>query len=554
MIIQIHTQRLTSVVLSSTASIEPNSVLTNTNDRRVYDRHNFSSCSINYTMKTTTASSDITKLAKSLDMLSALEKRHQHLLRELEELTEKYRYTKLCGMDAVWRYAPQASRDIQHIPSADKTIIETDDKIGDYLLGEKLGEGQNSVVKKSILNGKPVAVKIIAKDRVRSIEGLLRIEQELAALKSLSPHPNIIAFQEVKHLQNNLYIVTEYFPMDLFGFMDIYKAEVDDNISSVIVGELMAALQHMAVHRIAHRDLKPENILIALTTRSMRMKLCDFGLSRTYTSESTHLSDFCGSPGFFAPEVYLDKSYDGVKTDIFSAGCIALEMLVSQKFFKERWIAVYSLAKQRREADFTSQIKYAIDGARSELARVYHPEIGSCVSEMLEFYPGKRANLLILLQKPWITEANVLDAVAKLNGKPCSPPTFGKLLFAGQVVKPYNKKTKNDHKLDDSLKDTDAGVLDTVHQAVVHGTLARLMPKTASELSKTSEDGSSDDQTDSEGNDSPLASIDYSSVPHQFLPSKESERKKSISSNSKSSKVGLAHGGRRSLPKITPPS
>lgn len=356
-----------------------------------------------------------------------------------------------------------------------------------------------------------------------------------AALKSLSPHPNIIAFQEVKHLQNNLYIVTEYFPMDLFGFMDIYKAEVDDNISSVIVGELMAALQHMAVHRIAHRDLKPENILIALTTRSMRMKLCDFGLSRTYTSESTHLSDFCGSPGFFAPEVYLDKSYDGVKTDIFSAGCIALEMPVSQKFFKERWIAVYSLAKQRREADFTSQIKYAIDGARSELARVYHPEIGSCVSEMLEFYPGKRANLLILLQKPWITEANVLDAVAKLNGKPCSPPTFGKLLFAGQVVKPYNKKTKNDHKLDDSLKDTDAGVLDTVHKAVVHGTLARLMPKTASELSKTSvlsinrcmfylhfllnnflrmnvkEDGSSDDQTDSEGNDSPLASIDYSS-------------------------------------------
>lgn len=57
------------------------------------------------------------------------------------------------------------------------------------------------------------------------------------------------------------------------------------------------------------------------------MKLIDFGLcTRAVTSQDHMLRDFCGSPGFFAPEILLSECYDGMKADVWSLGCILLEV------------------------------------------------------------------------------------------------------------------------------------------------------------------------------------------------------------------------------------
>ena len=198
----------------------------------------------------------------------------------------------------------------------------------------------------------------------------------------------------------------------------------------------------MASKRVTHRDLKPENVLIDLTPRSIRVKICDFGLARVIPEGTFHVSDFCGSPGFFAPEVYLDKSYDPIKADLFSIGCIALELLLSQKYFKERWISVYAYAKQRRETDFLNSIKKAIETCNKEMKRLYHSEIGNCVDAMIQFYPGLRAAPYQILNKAWISECNVLDAVAKLNGNACAPPAFGKLKSSKLPIGNYAKSCK----------------------------------------------------------------------------------------------------------------
>lgn len=217
---------------------------------------------------------------------------------------------------------------------------------------------------------------------------------------------------------------------------------MDDNIASVILSELLTGLEHMASKRITHRDLKPENVLIDLTPRSIRIKICDFGLARIVPEDTFQVSDFCGSPGFFAPEVYLDKTYDPIKADLFSIGCISLELLLSQKYFKERWISVYSYAKQRRETDFLNNIKKAIEICSIEMKRLYHSEIGDCVDTMLQFYPSLRPSPAQVLNKTWIFECNVLDAVAKLNGKPCGPSAFGKLNKSRTPIGNYAKSRK----------------------------------------------------------------------------------------------------------------
>ena len=106
--------------------------------------------------------------------------------------------------------------------------------------------------------------------------------------------------------------------------------------------QLARAISHCHAHNVAHRDLKPENVLIAGSNRlKSRVMLCDFGLCALYTSEQRGLTDFVGSPGFYAPELLSDEPYDGEKIDVWSLGAVLLEMLLGHSQFDQMWLGVY---------------------------------------------------------------------------------------------------------------------------------------------------------------------------------------------------------------------
>lgn len=77
----------------------------------------------------------------------------------------------------------------------------------------------------------------------------------------------------------------------------------------LVMRQVIEGLGHVAKHRIAHMDVKPENVLVSFVGNSLQVKLCDFGLCALLPPNSTILSEFCGSPGFFAPEVYMQKKF-----------------------------------------------------------------------------------------------------------------------------------------------------------------------------------------------------------------------------------------------------
>jgi len=79
----------------------------------------------------------------------------------------------------------------------------------------------------------------------------------------------------------------------------------------------------MASKNIIHRDLKLENILLCSKDDNFKIKLADFGLSTTI--DNINLFRHCGTPGYVAPEVLLDKDYD-TKADIFSTGVICFSL------------------------------------------------------------------------------------------------------------------------------------------------------------------------------------------------------------------------------------
>ena len=62
------------------------------------------------------------------------------------------------------------------------------------------------------------------------------------------------------------------------------------------------------------------------------MKLSDFGLVEQLPSGQEKLYQFCGSPSFIAPEVFLGEGYRE-KCDVFSLGSVLYTLLTGRYLF-----------------------------------------------------------------------------------------------------------------------------------------------------------------------------------------------------------------------------
>jgi len=315
-----------------------------------------------------------------------------------------------------------------HLPACDLLLNETEQHIGDYLVLRTIAEGHFSQVKEcrkkaseaatppeagSAVGAKgkkeyriKYAIKVIMKEEVYNIAALLRIEQELNSLATLGSHKNIVKYYGCLHAAKGLYIVTELMPGDLFCFIEEYQLTLNENIIAVVLGHILDGMLHMASHLIAHRDLKPENILVSVTGRELVVKLCDFGLSKRTSNEGELIKEFSGSPGFFAPESLTSKAFCPYKADIFSFGCIALEMLTSHAFFNNKWMAAYKVIYSDNAPDFSRAIRVAIDDGLGEIRRKYNVAISDFVQNVLNINPTIRSSLEKLRGCRWIGMSN----------------------------------------------------------------------------------------------------------------------------------------------------
>lgn len=89
---------------------------------------------------------------------------------------------------------------------------------------------------------------------------------------------------------------------------------------------MLVAIEHMHSQGVFHRDIKPENVMFR---NPDEIVLTDFGLADFYRKDGSYLFTNCGTPGYCAPELLLNKAYD-LKVDIYSVGIVLYQMLCGQ--------------------------------------------------------------------------------------------------------------------------------------------------------------------------------------------------------------------------------
>jgi serine/threonine protein kinase len=99
-----------------------------------------------------------------------------------------------------------------------------------------------------------------------------------------------------------------------------------EHLAIFVIYEIGAALESLHAGGLIHRDIKSSNILVS---RSGRLYLCDFGVSKLLTDNSRQTGTISGTPFWMAPEMLEGKDYNHA-VDMYSLGITAIELVTGR--------------------------------------------------------------------------------------------------------------------------------------------------------------------------------------------------------------------------------
>lgn len=94
--------------------------------------------------------------------------------------------------------------------------------------------------------------------------------------------------------------------------------------------QILNGLDFCHSRRIIHRDLKPQNVLI---DSHGNIKIGDFGLARAFGIPIKTLTHEVETLWYRAPEILLGQKQYSLGVDIWSLGCIFVEMVEKRPLF-----------------------------------------------------------------------------------------------------------------------------------------------------------------------------------------------------------------------------
>nr|ACN39845.1 unknown [Picea sitchensis] len=167
--------------------------------------------------------------------------------------------------------------------------------------------------------------RIDAKRTLREIKLLRHMDHEnVVAIRDIIPPPRREAFDDV-------YIAYELMDTDLHQIIRSNQGLSEEHCQYFLY-QILRGLKYIHSANVLHRDLKPSNLLL---NANCDLKICDFGLARI-TSETDFMTEYVVTRWYRAPELLLNSSDYTAAIDVWSVGCIFMELMNRQPLFPGR--------------------------------------------------------------------------------------------------------------------------------------------------------------------------------------------------------------------------
>ncbi|KAJ2612250.1 kinase subunit of RNA polymerase II carboxy-terminal domain kinase I [Coemansia sp. RSA 1365] len=179
--------------------------------------------------------------------------------------------------------------------------------------------------------GQVVALKRMRIDTVR--DGFpITAMREIRLLKQLQ-HPNITQVLDVVPESGKaVNVVMEYMDYDLSGLINHPQWSPDLAQRKSLMQQLLEGLGFMHERGILHRDIKGSNLLV---NRQGQVKFVDFGLARSFHhTRMQELTNRVITLWYRPPELLLGTTLYGPEVDIWSLGCVILELFLKKPAFQ----------------------------------------------------------------------------------------------------------------------------------------------------------------------------------------------------------------------------
>ena len=218
-----------------------------------------------------------------------------------------------------------------------------------------------------------VVVKVLSPALAVDERARRRFAREAEAAAAVA-HPNVVSVFQVGELprSNTSYFVMQYVEGQTLEAACPPGTPVPVARVKRIIGEIASALAAAHARGLVHRDIKPANVM--LEAESDRVTVLDFGISAAVSPERLAQSGTrltlqgmsVGTPQYMSPEQAAGEDVTD-RSDVYSLGLIAFELLTGKPVFEERTPMALAAAHIHREPPKVASLRTDLEPAFADL-------------------------------------------------------------------------------------------------------------------------------------------------------------------------------------------
>ncbi len=207
---------------------------------------------------------------------------------------------------------------------------------GHYRLDREIGSGGMATVylAEDLKHHRQVAMKVLRQDLATTL-GADRFLREIEIAAQLQ-HPHILPLLDSGEADGLVFFVMPYLDGGTLAKRLGREGELPIADALRILIGIVDALAHAHEHGVVHRDVKPENVMIS----GRHPLVTDFGVAKALSDASEHvdlttIGVALGTPTYMSPEQAAADPHVDHRSDLYSVGVVAYEMLTGHPPFRD---------------------------------------------------------------------------------------------------------------------------------------------------------------------------------------------------------------------------